>query len=293
MPYASNLLTVIITHGGFPVAAKNHTPLWKAHGRSMLTYFPSKSLTDEAPANYPVSPQVSYGAAGKLDPLSSDRFVWLLNHLIEHTEADYFLLFTQATICLQPQLPAQLFENDVLWGAFPPADKNQLSATVRPQWPLFFSRKIAKKLYGVIFDTYGAKTKAKGETTPAEPAKALSLPSELELWSELIASLVGKRLIEIGALANLAFARDVIETTDEQACLRAIRSEKNGGTGAIFLHGVQSTVALNRNIRMYQYAYDQRNEEDRPHDIGVTIQKGVKFDRKVVTSSPTARPQFR
>lgn len=285
-------MTVIITHGGFPVAAKNHTPLWKAHKGSMLTFFPSKSLTDEAPANYPVSPQVSYGAAGKLDPLSSERFVWLLNHLIENTEADYFLLFTQATICLQAELPKKLFENDVLWGAFPPSDKDQLSARVRPQWPLFFSRNIAKKLYAAIFATYGHKAKVKGETSVPEAAKGLNLPVELEVWDELIAALVGKRLIEHGALADLAFTRDTIETTDEQACLRAIRSPTNGGTGAIFLHGVQSAVALNRNVRMFQYAYETRDAVDPVHDIGVKLSRQAKNVPQVVTSSP-ARPQFR
>jgi hypothetical protein len=293
MPYSSNLLTVIITHGGFPVAAQNHTPLWKALGGKMLTFFPGQSLTEDAPPNYPVSPQIAHGAAAKLDPLSAERFYWLLNHLVDHTEADYFLLFTQATLCLSPKLPEKLFEKDVLWGAFPALSEDQLAPVEAPQWPLFFSRNVAKKLVSAINAAFGAKPKPKGEMTAGEGAKALVLPSEMEIWSEMVASLIRKRLIEHGALGKLAFVRDSIENSDEAECLKAIRSANNGGSGAIFLHGVKSTVAQNRNVFMYQYAYDQRDVADVPHSIGVTISRQPKNAKTTVVSTPSPRPQLR
>lgn len=293
MPNPNNLLTVIISHGGFPTSDKNHRPLWKTLGGKILTFFPKKSLTDNCPAAYSATPSMAYGQAEKFEPLSAERFHWLLSHLLTDTEAEYFLLMSVSTINLDSELPEKLFKQDVLWGAFPAPDEDSLVAGTIPSWPLFFSRKVATKLLEAINTAFGVKTKAKGENAAPAPITAITMAAELTIWSEMVGDLVAKKLVDAQTLGKLVFAREVIQPTDETAALMALRSVAQGGSGSIFLHGVYNYGENNRNVRMYQHAYLERNIPYEPRESGVKIFKNLKKTPKQVVGTPARQLQAR
>ena len=236
----NKLLVVVATHGGYPKAQEYHLPLWQSHGGDVLTYFPEESTSAGVPASFEASPSTAFGKSAKTEPLSAERFKWLLATLFTETDKNvtHFLLYNQGAICLQPNLPDKFYSEDVLWGAFPSVGDDQIATKPIPHFPLFFSRNILKQMLEALKNTK--------ETLDAK------------VWNNVVLWLVTKGGIPKAALGKLSFARDIINPKDEIAAINAIRD------GAIFLTGVQSGGLNNRSVRQFRSAYEAAQQGHDP-----------------------------
>lgn len=276
-----NLLTVIISHGGFPKAHENNMPLWEKHGQ-VASFFPERSLSGDAPASFFTKNSIAYGDAAKGAPLSTERFRWLLRYLLTKTQSKWFLLYTQHTIGLAEDIPQKYYTHDMLYGAWPPTPIEPGMDRGNPNWPLFFSRAIGQKLLD-------AMEKQKED-------------NELKIWSGMVGFLAAKGDVPTLPWGLAAFSRDVIKPSDETTMLAAIEGVEGADgrlkPGAIFVHGLSSSVMNNRLVRMCMAMY-ARNRAGVPY---LSPRKSFKIEKnanpvQVVQGTPgpgrsSMRPAF-
>lgn len=283
----SKLLVVVTSHGDFPKTHENHLPLWTSHGATVLTYFPEETTSPPTPArratktepgtdaresqaSYDAYPAIAHGKAAKHEPLSTERFLWLLKHLNDKTEAQYFVLFNQGSFSLEPMLEDKWFQDEYLIAAFPPMSNDPMDKQPIPlaSYPLIFSRAI---LGAMITGIEGLREKATD-----------NFPTELKVWNLALNKLAKKQTIKFGQLLKKAFVVPQLTTDLEIKAISAIRESATIITG---MSGENVWIRDNRLVRMLQSAY-----ADKKSGVSERYQPKEKFVTKLAPQAPGAQP---